>query len=346
MRIQSFLTSIGLSLIAISSVAEQLTVTAIEIPQRFTLDGTIEAINTGTLSAQTSGVIKAIYGDVNKVVNKGDLLIEIDDIQQQATVAQAEATLAQAKALNDDAQGTMKRSARLYKQGTLSKGEYDRALAQAKSTAANVQVVTAALSQAKTQLSYARITAPYAGIITARFVETGELVSPGQALMSGYDTSTMRVVASLPQQLAKQYTSEQQVTITLGDAHYAAANVMLFPYADPQRHSVQMRAQLPGHVSQSSSLIPGEWVKVTITTDHRLGFALPETAIMHRGELTATYVQKNERSTLRQLRLGNAFQHNNQTWFEILSGLSEGDIVYRNALKQLAVIANQQEEGN
>lgn len=346
MRIQSFLTSIGLSLIAISSVAEQLTVTAIEIPQRFTLDGTIEAINTGTLSAQTSGVIKAIYGDVNKVVNKGDLLIEIDDIQQQAAVAQAEATLAQAKALNDDAQGTMKRSARLYKQGTLSKGEYDRALAQAKSTAANVQVVTAALSQAKTQLSYARITAPYAGIITARFVEPGELVSPGQALMSGYDTSAMRVVASLPQQLAKQYTSEQQVTITLDGAHYAAANVTLFPYANPQRHSVQMRAQLPELVTQSSSLIPGEWIKVTITTDHRLGFALPETAIMHRGELTAVYVQQNERSTLRQLRLGNAFQHNNQTWFEILSGLTEGDIVYPDALKQLAVIANQQEEGN
>ena len=106
--------ALGLLLNAQPSLADELTITTTTIPQTYTLDATIEALNAGTISAQTNGVIKAIYGDVNQAVTEGVLLVEIDNIQQKAAVAQAEASLAQAKALNDDAQATLTRKTRVH----------------------------------------------------------------------------------------------------------------------------------------------------------------------------------------------------------------------------------------
>ena len=334
--------ALGLLLNAQPSLADELTITTTTIPQTYTLDATIEALNAGTISAQTNGVIKAIYGDVNQAVTEGVLLVEIDNVQQKAAVAQAEASLAQAKALNDDAQATLTRNTRLHKQGTLSKGEYDRALAQAKSAAANAQAISASLVQAQAQLSYTRVIAPYAGVITERFVEVGELVSQGQPLMSGYQPSAMRAVVNLPQYLASQYTSESSLDLTINGATYSPTETTLFPFADPQVHSVRLRATLPSDAA--TKVIPGQWIKVTITTGTREGIALPAKAVMRRGELTAVYVHTNDRVFLRQVRLGNTFVRDNQTWHEVLSGLHTGDRVNSNALEQLANIAAEQGE--
>lgn len=344
MRTQQMLTSlvIALTLSIHTSSANELTVATTDIPQVYQLDATIEALNAGTLSAQTSGVIKAMYGDVNHNVNKGDLLVEIDDIQQKAAVAQAEASLVQAKALNDDAQATLKRSARLHKQGTLSKGEYDHAVAQAKSAAANVQAVKAALAQANAQLSYTRVVAPYAGIVMERFVEAGELVSPGQPLMSGYNTSEMRAVIDLPQHLAQQFNDSEQIQLIINGSTFPATETILYPFANAKIHSVRLRATLP--VDAAKQVIPGQWVKVLLATAQRQGIALPSAAIMQRGELTAAYVRIEERTYLRQIRVGNTFVKDGQTWQEVLSGINEGDIVFDNALEQLAQVAGEQGE--
>lgn len=337
MRIQNVLTSIGLTLMTLTSTAGEFSITSTQIPQRYELDGTLEAINAGTISAQTSGVIKAVYGDVNNIVNKGDPLIEIDDTQQKAGVAQAEAALAQAIALNDDAQTVLSRNTRLQKQGTLSKSDYDRSVAQAKSTAANVQAAKAALTRAKTELSYTNINAPYAGVIMERFIEVGELVSPGQPLMSGYDSSAMRAVTALPQQVAKHYKSVEQISITVDGESYPAAEATMYPFADPERHSVRLRATLPAEAT--AKVMPGQWVKIIMTTGSREGYAIPTAAIMHRGELSAVYIRQGDNTSLRQVRLGNAFNQNGQVWYEVLAGLNEGDIVFDNALEQLATLS-------
>jgi len=342
MRIKGLLAGIaGLSLIAGPVVinAAELTITATSIPKRFELDGAIEAINAGTISAQTSGVIRAVNGDVNDRVSSGDILIEIDNTQQKAAVSQAEAALAQAEAMNDDAQTLLRRNTRLQKQGTLSEGEYDRTVAQAKSAAANVEAARAALTQAREQLSYTQVKAPYAGIIKERFVEVGELVNPGQPLMSGYGIDAMRAVADLPQRVASQYTSPEQISIIVNGESLDAASVTVYPFADPVRHSVRLRADLPKEAS--AGIIPGQWVKVQLTTGERTGIAVPANAVIRRGELSAVYLRDQERSMMRQVRTGNTFERDGVQWIEVLAGLNEGDVIFDDALAQLAQTASQ-----
>ncbi|MBA1330385.1 RND transporter, partial [Candidatus Endoriftia persephone str. Guaymas] len=69
-----------------------------EIPREFRLDGTVEAINRTTVSAQTQGVVEQILVDVDDFVEKGMLIVLLNDTQHQAKLKQAQAELKEAVA--------------------------------------------------------------------------------------------------------------------------------------------------------------------------------------------------------------------------------------------------------
>ena len=90
----------------------------------------------------------------------------------------------------------LKRTQNLYAQKTVSQGEYDSIVARAKTAQTAVKPAEAGLKQAKEQLVYTEIRAPYSGIVKIRHVEVGELVNPGQPLMTGIATTTARLGGS------------------------------------------------------------------------------------------------------------------------------------------------------
>lgn len=329
-------TAMGLALALSTCVSHALdtqTVAVTSTPETWDLEATLEAVNESTISAQTSGGIKAVHFDVNDRVSKGALLIEIDSTQQRAQLAQAEANLAMATAQNNEAQTNLKRASRLLKQGTMSQGSYDQAEAQAKSTEAGVAAARAELSQAKEQLSYTRVTAPYSGIVKARLVELGELVNPGQPLMTGLALQPLRAVADVPQRLAQQYSAKDQIQVQLGNSSVAASKVTLFPYADPRLHSVRLRAELPA--DSSSGYFPGMWAKVQIQTGTRDAILVPDSALVKRSEVSAIYVQNGSSWKMRQVRAGKAQGEQ----VEILSGLKAGEIIAVDGYAALAELA-------
>jgi len=313
----------------------------VTVPVYFDLEATLEAVNQSTISAQTSGAIKAVHYDVNDQVEAGALLIEIDDTQQQAALQQARANLAQAQAQNEDAQVLLQRNERLYKQGTLSKGEMDSTTARAKSAAAAVKAAEAALTQAKEQLAYTKVRAPYAGLVKSRNVEVGELVNPGQPMMTGLSLEKLRAVADAPQRIANQYSSASQVTVQLDDSSITPDSVVLYPYADAMHHSVRLRANLPEGATgtNNAKLYPGQWTKIRVQTGERQALLVPAAAILRRSELTSVYVLDEGQPELRQVRTG----HTHNGMVEILSGVKAGDEVVSDALAQLAAISKQGE---
>ncbi len=304
---------------------DTVTLTTHTIPEYHDLESTLEAVNKSTISAQTSGTVKAIYADVNDSVKAGARLIDIDNTQQTAALAQANANLANAEAQHEDARIALKRSQRLLKQGSVSQGQYDSAVAQAKSAAASVDAAAAAVRQAKEQLSYTRVTAPYSGIVTARMVEVGELVTPGKAMMSGLALQPLRAITDVPQRLAGQWSQQKTganvVQVIVNDQILDTTDVTLYPFADSQHHSRQLRAELPV-TPNTASLYPGMWARVRLHTGARQALLIPESAIIQRSELTAVYVLDNNTPRLRQIRLGN--RHSN-TGYEVLSGLNAGE---------------------
>ncbi|MCD8523920.1 MAG: efflux RND transporter periplasmic adaptor subunit [Saccharospirillaceae bacterium] len=323
-----------------TAVASQI-LQATTVPVYFDLEATLEAVHESTISAQTSGAIKAVHYDVNDSVEQGALLLEIVDTQQQAQLEQARANLAQAKAQNEDAQVLLTRNSRLFKQGTLSQGEYDSSNARAKSAAAAVKAAAAALKQAEEQLAYTQVKAPYSGLVKTRHVEVGELVSPGQPLMTGISLSQLRAVADAPQRIASQYADASQIQVRVGEHSIIPDSVVLFPYADATHHSVRLRANLPASRQDASgrALYPGQWSIIRVQTGERSALLIPASALLQRSELTSVYVLDNGQPELRQVRTGNR----EDGMVEILSGLSTGDEIVSDALAQLAAIGSQGE---
>jgi RND family efflux transporter MFP subunit len=321
--------------------ADAKPLSAVSVPVYFDLEATLEAVHESTISAQTSGAIKVVHYDVNDQVEAGALLMEIDDTQQQAALQQARANLAQAQAQNEDAQVLLQRNERLYKQGTLSKGEMDSTTARAKSAAAAVKAAEAALTQAKEQLTYTKVRAPYSGLVKARHVEMGELVNPGQPLMTGLSLDKLRAVADAPQRIASQYRDASQISVQLENSSITPDSVVLYPYADASHHSVRLRANLPAGATAADNrpLYPGQWTKIRVQTGERQALLVPESAILRRSELTSVYVMDDGQPELRQVRTGSSYNG----MIEILSGVRAGAQVVNDALAQLAAISKQGE---
>ncbi len=349
--------SLGLTaLLALPADAlETRTLQTSQIPVFYDLEATLEAVNESTISAQTSGAIQAVHVDINDRVKKGTLLIEIDNTQQQAQLAQAEAQLAQAEAQNEDAQILLKRNQRLLKQGTISQGLFDSAEAQAKSTAAAVAAANANVRQARTQLSYTRVIAPYSGIVKARMVQVGELVNPGQPMMTGLALQPLRAVADLPQSIASHFQASHfqasrdqasrdqasqaatAIQVLVGDqmTPISADKITLYPYADARYHSVRLRAELPA--DDNRHLYPGMWARVRLPAGAREGILIPQSAIVRHSEVTSVYILDGKQLKMRQVRLGNS--RNGEA--EVLAGLVAGDIIAIDGYAALAAIAQQ-----
>lgn len=285
-----------------------------------TLDAKVEAVNAGTVSAQTQGTVEKIYFDINDQVNAGQVLLEIRDTQQRAA-------LAQAKAVNEDAQLLLKRNHTLLKKGTLSQGEFDRSLAQAQSAQASVV-------QAQEQLSYTRVKAPYSGVVRARHVERGETVSQGQPLMSGFALQPLRAVTDIPASIAVQLDSKAHVnSLLISTNHqYQLRSTTLFPYADSRFNSVRARFDIDLH--DKPLLLPGSWIQLKLATGQSEKINIPTSALLQRSELSAVYVKQKQNYVLRYVRTGNQTEEQ----IQVISGLNQGDEVAINALDVLKTL--------
>jgi len=147
-----------------------------ETPRERMLDGTVEAVNQATMSAQTAGRVAEVFFDVDDYVQPGMPIVRFTDVEQQSALRQAQAALAEARARQNQADGEFRRVSGLFEAESASKREYDQALAARD--------------------------AAYAGIVTERHVETGEAVGVGQPLISGLSLEVLRVIVDLPQQVA------------------------------------------------------------------------------------------------------------------------------------------------
>ncbi len=181
------------------------------------LPGTVSAFNMSSLYPRASGYVAAWQKDIGARVTKGELLATISapDLDQQyeeakAQLVQLQAAVQQAQATADLGQATDARTARLVVQGWSSKeqGDTDRLTAASRTAAlavakANVTTQEAVVGRLKEMTRFEQIVAPFDGVITARNVDIGDLVTAGgtggKALFQVADIHRMRVYVNVPQ---------------------------------------------------------------------------------------------------------------------------------------------------
>jgi RND family efflux transporter MFP subunit len=291
-------------------------------------DGVVEAVNEATMSAQTSGRVLEAPFDVNDYVPAGSLIIKLSDVEQKAAVKQAQANF-------DAANNSFGRIARLYKTRTVSKAAYDSAKAKRDSA-------EAALKTAQQQLDYTTIKAPYSGIVTKRYVQVGEEVRPGEKLIAGISLDALRVSVQIPQSAAaavRKYSAADILLDGTGAKRLAAKQVIVFPYADPQTHTFNVRLILP---EAETGLYPGMTVKCAFEVGESSRLLIPVSALVQRSEMSAVYVVSGDDIALRQLRLGHRFGDR----IEVLSGLGAGEKIAADPIAAAALVAEQRAEAS
>ena len=283
------------------------------------LDGTIEAVNQGTVAAQTAGRVAAILYDVNDFVPAGAVVVRLRATEQRAGLLQAEAALREATARETEAQTRHQRIAAMYERKVVAKAMLDEATASRDAAVARRNAARAALESAREGVSYTEIRAPYAGIVTRRHVEVGETVSPGTPIMSGISLQFLRVVVDVPQSIVEQVRQIRKAAIYVGGRRIEATKLTLFPEASSPSNTFRARLELP---ENATDLYPGMFVKVGFVTGEAERLLVPVRALVERGEVTAVYVlDASGRTSLRQVRPGHRFDDR----IEILAGLGSGE---------------------
>lgn len=297
-----------------------LTVAYETAPRERVWDGTVEAVNQATVSAQTSGRVAEIYYDVDDFVEAGAPIMRFTDTEQRAALDNARAALQEAEARAAETESEFARISAMFENGTVARARYEQAQANRNAAAARLESARAGIMNAEEQLEYTVVRAPYAGIVSQRHVEVGELVRPGAPLMSGLSLEHVRVVVDVPQSMLDPIRTIGRANVYVGERTIAAESLTFFPVADAATNTFRVRAALP---AGGVTLYPGTFVKIGFVVGETERLLVPASVVVQRSELTAVYVVGEEAVTLRQIRVGRRYGERT----EVLAGLAPGEVV-------------------
>ena len=306
-----------------------ITVKSVAMENLRQFEGSVEAINKSTISAQTAGRIKSINFDVDDYVKAGETILTFHDTEHKARLVQAQGGFNAAKAQRVSMEQTFNRTQKLFKKGTVSRASLDTAKSSFDSAKARQASAQAALDQAQEQLGYTIVTAPYSGFVVERHVQLGEIANPGKPLMTGFSLEKLRVKAEIPQQYAMAIRKANTAVIYgPGGQNIKANSLTVFPFADPKSNTVTVRIALP---DGTKAVFPGMLVKTAFKVGERSSLTVPAKAIVRRGEVTGAYIIDEKGSiVLQQITAGRI---GTDDMVEILSGLKQGDVIAMNPLK-------------
>jgi RND family efflux transporter MFP subunit len=268
------------------------TVIALEAKQgistdTFVLPGNVTAYTDAPIYARTSGYLTRWYFDIGARVKKGQLLCEIASPEVDQQLAQAQADLTTARATANNAHIQAQRYADLVSSNAVSQQDTDTFRNQADATASSVRSAEANLQRLHELQSFEKVYAPFDGVVTARGVDTGQLIDQGatRELFHMQSLQTLRVYASVPQ----LYTgsAKRGLKIDLTFPEYAGRTfqgtlVRTADAIDPVTRTLLVEIDLD---NRKGELMPGALAQVHFKAPSpRPTFIVPAAALIFRRE--------------------------------------------------------------
>jgi multidrug efflux pump subunit AcrA (membrane-fusion protein) len=340
-----------------------VTVQASRAASSVTLGGTVVAFKQVTLTAQIPGRVEFIAGVEGDRFKADEILVAIDDDDLLAKRRAALAQLSNAQSAIANAQVQYQRelwspqSRSITRSGGMGMPSmFDQMFTQPFSqsfmpgnvggdryvdrqadiygygtqlTQAHNQRLAAqsAIEEIDAKLRDTRSFAPFEGVIIKKMVEEGDTVQPGQPLIEFADLTYLQVQVDVPVRLMSGLQKGMliPVKIDVGNVRVDGRVAQIFPSADPVRHTVTVKLDLPINVPggpgmYSEVMVPDTSAPVSTVP------VIPDTAVLWRGSLPAVYVAKEDGTPeLRLIRLGD---YTGATEVAVLSGLRVGERIY------------------
>ncbi len=269
--------------------------------------GTVRPKLKAAVSAKISGRIESLPVVVGQAVKIGDLLAELD-------VREIKARLDQALAMREQAESDLKRLTKLLQQEVVSKSEFD-------AVKSRQQVAEATVREAETMLGYARVGAPFTGVVVRKWLDVGDLATPGRPLVELEDPVSLRFEADVPETLIGRVTPGGTNLIYFAASAEGLAGVVseLSPTVDPNSRTILVKFDLPAQAGVRS----GQFGRVRIVVSEGMGLRVPAAAVVQRGQMELVFVEANRQAQLRLVKTGKRVGSE----VELLSGVSAGERV-------------------
>jgi RND family efflux transporter MFP subunit len=271
-----------------------------------------------TISAKVTGRILEIHAVPGQEVVADELLARIETPQLEAALERAEATLA-------NATSESARYKTLRDSGSISEREIDR-------VDADLRIATAERNQIRSLLDDATVRAPFAGRITSKALDTGDLVQPGTAICRIEDPTRLRLEIHLAEALASGLKLGQTFGVRIDSAGLGLEGTVaeVAPAADSASRTFLVKLDLP---DGKQALSAGQFGRALIPRGTRATLVVPPAAILTRGQLSyVAVVGADQLARLRIVRTGT----NRDEGTEILAGLESGERIVAEIPRDLA----------
>ncbi|NUA26979.1 efflux RND transporter periplasmic adaptor subunit [Cupriavidus basilensis] len=301
--------------------------------QLLALPGTLQGYVQAPIAARANGYLKRWTKDIGSRVEKGELLAEIEtpEIDQQLT--QAIAAREQAASSLALARSTVERWEGLRKKDVVSQQELDERRSAVTQGSANVAAADANVQRLRQLEAFKRVVAPFAGIITRRNVDVGDLIEGSRPLFLLSQTDPLRVYVNVPQSYASLVKPGQEVVVTQAELRGQAFKGEVARTSgsiDASTRTMQVEVSLP---NRDGVLLPGAYVNVSLPLKGGQALLAPSNALLFRGEGTrVAVVDKAGRVALRPVSLGRYFGPT----VEVLDGIGSGDRLVLNPSDSIA----------
>jgi RND family efflux transporter MFP subunit len=291
----------------------------------FVLPGNVTAYTDSPIYARTDGYLVRWYYDIGTRVKKGALLATIDTPELDRQVAQAEADLSTAQSSAGNAKVQADRYSGLVKSDAVSQIDTDTFTTQAATTASGVKSAEANLQRLKEMQSFEKVYAPFDGVVTAREVDTGQLISQGSGveLFHMQAIETLRVYSDVPQVYAQTLKRGMKIDLTFPEhpgKTYVGTLVRTADAIDPASRTLLAEVDVN---NRSGELLPGSLAQVHFKTPTAgVSFIVPTSALIFRRDgMELAKVVDGDKARLVHVVIGE----DDGASVQIVSGLNPGD---------------------
>lgn len=285
--------------------------------------GTVEPWRRAMPSTLLMGRVESVLKREGDRVRRGETLATVDARDAAARKAQAEAALAAARAAEANARAMRERMERLEARQAASRKNVEDAVLGHEAARAQLRAAEEGVAAASVYTGYARIQAPFDGVVTQRRVEAGDMAAPGAPLFTVEDLSKVKVEATIAESATSGLVPGSPVEVTFAGAPARAGTITeILPAADPRSRTFTVRVVLD---NADGALRSGSFARLRLAGagDGAAGASVPEAAIVRRGPLAGVFVADGGVARLRWITLGASRDGS----VEVLTGLAAGERV-------------------
>lgn len=273
------------------------------------ITGSIEANEAVTLRSEVAGLVTGIYFTEGSNVNKGAILVKINDRDIQAQLKEV-LTRQNLSASNEN------RAKQLLEKGAISQEEYDTSFAELQALKAQVQLIRA-------QLAKTTITAPFSGKIGLRNISVGEYLTPNTTIANLLSANPVKIGFSIPEKYVSQLKNNSDIYFSIdgNNKTFTGKVFAIEPGINEQTRTLQIKALA---ANPNNELLPGSFAKVKLALSAiKDAMLIPTEAVIPVLKGKVVYVSKNGKA--QQVAIETGTRTADQVL--VLSGLSVGDTV-------------------